>query len=282
MAREQKRWVKIETDYLLSHYALMTIQEIANVIGRTYGSVKSKAKRLGVHCKPKQREQTPVNHNFFKSWSSEMAYVLGYWFADGSITSLNPAHTYQFEITSKDYEHLVLLRDLMNSEHSIYDKHDGSHCLVIGSKTIWKDVQYLGGKPAKSLINEFPDVPQRFIRDFIGGYFDGDGSISVRKNGYPRVKFLGTYEFLSVLQGFLPLNTNLYQRHQNDPARGNNQYEIVFSGEEAQVVLGWLYLGAKIFLARKRHLYDIAKGWHRERRKKVGMRYEKTFFAKLS
>lgn len=222
----------------------------------------------------KQITKIPVNHYFFRKWNDKMAYVLGFWFADGCILSSNrKGHTYyQFDITSKDREHLLAIRDLMESKHSPYDKKDGSYRLLIGSKTIWQDIQCLGGKPKKSLINEFPDVPKVFVRDFIRGYFDGDGSISVRKNGYPRVKFLGTCEFLSVLQTFLPVNTNLYQRHQNDPNRGNNQYEILFSGEDAQVILDWLYLDAKIFLARKHHLYNIAKEWHREYRKNVGMR----------
>ena len=38
-----------------------------------------------------------VNHNFFKEWSSDMAYILGFWFADGCICH-QYASGYRFRI----------------------------------------------------------------------------------------------------------------------------------------------------------------------------------------
>ena len=35
----------------------------------------------------------------------------------------------------------------------------------------------LGGKEKKSLDCHFPKVPNEYLRDFIRGYFDGDGSV---------------------------------------------------------------------------------------------------------
>ena len=32
-----------------------------------------------------QRIQPPINHNYFKTWTHNMAYVLGIWYADGCI-----------------------------------------------------------------------------------------------------------------------------------------------------------------------------------------------------
>lgn len=228
--------------------------QIAELLDKSPDAIRSKARRLGIVCKAKQRTQTPVNHNFFASWSVEMAYVLGYWFADGCI-SQGMDYLYRFELTSKDSDHLVMVRHLMDSLHSILDKHDGSYRLFIGSKTIWQDVQKLGGVPGKSLIARFPEVPTQYIRDFCRGYFDGDGSVRIQKHHYPTAKFLGTYEFLNGLLGHLPERVPLYHR------REGNQYQIHFSGERAQNVLSWMYSNASVYLQRKYRMYQLSLLW---------------------
>ena len=65
-----------------------------------------------------------VNQNFFKEWNNDMAYIFGYWFADGHISNPNMPSwkNYEFIITSKDIKHLYLIRRLMNSNHKINDK----------------------------------------------------------------------------------------------------------------------------------------------------------------
>lgn len=44
----------------------------------------------------KQRQQTLVNHDYFKTWSKNMAYIFGLWCADGNIGTQNKG--YQFSI----------------------------------------------------------------------------------------------------------------------------------------------------------------------------------------
>ena len=45
-----------------------------------------------------------IPNDFFKTWTPEMAYVLGYWWADGHI--LKNAAGKRVGFTSKDGEHL--------------------------------------------------------------------------------------------------------------------------------------------------------------------------------
>lgn len=49
-----------------------------------------------------------VDENFFKKWNPNMAYVLGYFIADGCITVSKgrKSNPYTFNITSVDKEHL--------------------------------------------------------------------------------------------------------------------------------------------------------------------------------
>ena len=51
--------------------------------------------------------------SFFKSWNHEMAYILGYWFADGIMCTQKSCGSYIVSIGSKDVEHLESLRNLI-------------------------------------------------------------------------------------------------------------------------------------------------------------------------
>ena len=247
----------------------MTYIEMALSLNKTLIGVETKCRKLGFYCKRKQREQTKVNHNFFKRFTSNMAYVFGYWFADGHIDRIRN-NTYSFVITSKDKGHLDLIRNLMKSEHNIYDKGDGSFKFVIGSKTIWYDIQKLGGTLAKSLTAKFPQIPEEFIKDFIRGYFDGDGSLSLSKTNYPSISFLGTEDFLLKLQSYLPHQIIPYQKYKNDMNRSNKTFEMRFFGKNAKDILDFMYNKSLIFLNRKYKKYQQSLKWKgKERAKRI-------------
>ena len=59
----------------------------------------------------------------------------------------------------------------------------------------------------KSLTLQFPNIPQKFLCDFIRGYFDGDGSMvltQTKYNVYGQVSFTcGSIDFLVNLQKIL-------------------------------------------------------------------------------
>jgi len=61
------------------------------------------------------------NKEFFKEWSKEMAYVLGYTFADGAVYTNKRGSCY-LEFTSTDKELIYKVRDLLLSEHKIFLK----------------------------------------------------------------------------------------------------------------------------------------------------------------
>lgn len=135
-----------------------------------------------------------------------MAYVLGFWFADGYISK---GTTYQIiGFTSKDYEHLCIIRDLMASKHKIRVKTDGSYEFIMGSKICWLDLQQLGGQCAKSLVIRMPQVPSEYVRHFVRGYIDGDGYVCFDSTfGIPLICiYSGSQEFLNEMATVI--NTN--------------------------------------------------------------------------
>ncbi len=65
-----------------------------------------------------------INQNIFKTWSSEMAYLLGYIFADGCITfdKSREGNPYTLNITSADKMHLYKIRKSLGSNHKVGNK----------------------------------------------------------------------------------------------------------------------------------------------------------------
>lgn len=116
-----------------------------------------------------------LNERFFDVWSSEMAYVLGFWFADGF---MRHEKSYRIAFFSQDKELLEDVKNQFDSDHPIRKRKDDD-CweIILFSKHLYQKLEGLGGIRGKSFILRFPQVPDLYIADFIRGYFDGDGSI---------------------------------------------------------------------------------------------------------
>jgi len=111
-----------------------------------------------------------------------MAYVLGYFAADGSmIPHKNGGHYIEF--TSTDRILLEHVQGVTGSNHHIStrptrgEKWKTAFRLQVGSKEWFQDLTALGFTPNKSQTLAFPDVPQSCLGGFVRGYFDGDGCV---------------------------------------------------------------------------------------------------------
>lgn len=116
-----------------------------------------------------------LNENFFNSWTSAMAYVLGFWFADGY---MRKEKSYRVTFSGKDRDIFVQILQEIKSNHPIsLDVKKSCYSISLCSKKLYQDLVKLGGMRCKSKVIGFPTVPKKFLRDFIRGYFDGDGSV---------------------------------------------------------------------------------------------------------
>ena len=144
-----------------------------------------------------------VNKDFFKTWSPEMAYVLGFFAADGSmVRNGRGAHFIEFKIT--DQELLESIRLALGSHHTIaHLKRGGENWktqfrLQIGNKTMFEDLASLGMTQNKSLTLRMPNVPSEHLSHFVRGYFDGDGNVYANEYARKGRKTLST----TLLTGF--------------------------------------------------------------------------------
>ena len=130
------------------------------------------------------------NFDFFKKWTNEMAYALGFLYADGAIINAISSRTQYIQFNNTDKELLEKIKTALNSEHPIRVlpphltvhkngtyKSAESFILRIGSRRMFKDLTRLGVTPAKSKTITFPEVPLSCLHHFIRGYFDGDGCV---------------------------------------------------------------------------------------------------------
>jgi intein/homing endonuclease len=118
-----------------------------------------------------------VDRDFFKRWSSQMAYVLGFFAADGNMVK-NSRGGHYISFYSSDKDLLLEIKKLMNSGHKFSKrKFENVYRFQIGSTEMFDDLSSLGFTGNKSQRMQFPQIPKKFIRDFIRGYFDGDGNV---------------------------------------------------------------------------------------------------------
>ena len=213
-----------------------------------------------------------LDYDFFKTWSSSMGYVLGYFAADGSMLENNRG-AYFIEFTSIDrilLEHVQLATD---SNHAITPRERGgntktSYRLQIGSREWFQDLTDLGFTQNKSNTLQFPEIPSKYFGDFVRGYFDGDGCAYFKQNwakdrGKERWVFRtlftsGSYEFLFQLHRRLKIS-GVKGGHISSKSKG--AYDLVFSAHDSLALYRLMYhtaQDANLFLPRKREKLEQA------------------------
>lgn len=209
-----------------------------------------------------------VNKDFFKKWTPEMAYVLGFFAADGSMNINNRgAHFWSIQINDKEL--LENIREVIRSNHKISVrvkrklKEYKSYRLQIGSKEMYNDLYNLGmrGNKTKNLVS--PNVPKMFLNDFVRGYFDGDGHVwtgiinKERKSPHRIIQTIFTScsrRFLVTLLDLLQVMISIKGRISKGKG---NYYRLVYSIEGSLKLYDFMYnSGSNLFLNRKKIIFE--------------------------
>lgn len=114
-----------------------------------------------------------------------MAYILGFYAADGYITK-NKRGAYFFCLEINDGHLIRKIRKVLGSNHKISRRagdvrRKNSFRLQIGSKELCNDVLSLGFAIKKTHKLLLPNIPSHLFLHFVRGYFDGDGNVWVGK-----------------------------------------------------------------------------------------------------
>ncbi|MBU2101777.1 MAG: LAGLIDADG family homing endonuclease [Candidatus Omnitrophota bacterium] len=190
-----------------------------------------------------------VREDFFKSWSRNSAYVLGFLFADGNLEDAPYIRGKYIRITSCDYSIIDKIRQVLESAHKVVvipscGARKEKYMFRIGNSVIYNDLRVRGLHPRKSHNMEFPSVPGKFLSDFIRGYFDGDGTVAIEtaeSKRYGRLKVIftsGSKSFLLSLEQALNgtcvgRRMKIYNSHRS--------YQLVYRSLDALKILNFIY-----------------------------------------
>ena len=208
------------------------------------------------------------NKNFFKEWTPEMAYVLGFFMADGYIV-VNTRGSEYFAIQIIDKNIIEKIKKNMDSEHKISKRtrkpnEQPIYRLQIGSKEMCEDLRKLGVEELKTKTMRLPNIPDKYIKDFVRGYFDGDGNVWIglihkkRKTNMLTIQTAFTscsVDFLidlrNKLSGINLGEGSLYKTQKN-------AYVLKYSVKNSVLLYNLMYDNLKntLFLKRKKDVFE--------------------------
>ena len=243
---------------------------------------KSKARILALSKgKFKDRSTARLHESLFSQWSQPMAYLLGYIFTDGSLS--RPAQgSSRVTISSVDREHLEKLAAILGEDVKVKSGKQSKkgfsgngdhyiHWIEFTRPEMIQDLRRLGLTERKSLTMQFPDVPEEFLRDFIRGCWDGDGSIMVQdRYGHKQL----TASYVCGSEAFIQeMRTRLDNRgfgrltiHTREPDGVNTKNRSYSFKTSAVKFCEFLYdnVPSSLFLMRKFLVYEY---WRRDAEK---------------
>lgn len=205
-----------------------------------------------------------VNENFFKCINTEeKAYILGFICADGHIEKDRLVIT----VSVKDKDILEKIKKSLNSNHPIkevkrknpYQNTDRKELLLlelqVNSVELVKSLFNMGLTTNKTYTLDssiLKYVPKYLMRDFLRGYFDGDGNVffGVRyTSGYKyNINVCGNEDFLlSSFQTYFPSKNKLYK----DLYSRQCYVWKISQKDKVKDFMYYLYFNSSIFLQRK-------------------------------
>lgn len=221
LKRERENFYSDEEKRIISEkYSTITNSDLSEITGRSVGSIQNKARKMGLKKKGMyvyKRKHEPKIEKWV-SQDPDFCYLLGILMADGSISN----NAVSLRLKEDDQELIEKIHSLFGGyvvrgqktvENKIF-KHVGWHCSGDDVIEILNNNCLIENKTFRTSI---PNMPEENMKDFIRGYFDGDGCILEYDSGcykYGRVTIVGYNSLLeSLREKILEVkNINSYQK----------------------------------------------------------------------
>ena len=210
------------------------VPEISNILGINKVTISSFLRTHGIKLNPDKGNV----HYFDTIDSYAKAYIVGFIAADGALVRTRTTTTLTITLKYEDKAVLEFIKSEIGNEHKLqeiirpssFDSSKNIHHIryTISDRNITKALNKLGIISNKSLSmgNIIKNIPYEYRDAFIIGYFDGDGSVTIRDGEYPNnrgilckdyslyIQIRGTREFLFGICNHLKIDTS--HIHQND------------------------------------------------------------------
>jgi intein-encoded DNA endonuclease-like protein len=215
-----------------------------------------------------------VNHSFFEVIDTEeKAYWLGFLYADGCVRKTKTGSQVVLKLSIKDEEHLSFFKKNIESEHKItyYENKTVSkkgtpsiskNCVIrINSNEMVENLIDKGCTPRKTFTIDYPNIDEKFYKDFIRGYYDGDGNFFYNEKTKMSVVTIvcASDKFRNFLIDVVSKIPNIGIIHEN-----KDKYTIKIVNILGIInFLDYIYQDSKIYLKRKKEYYEKYKEYRR-------------------
>lgn len=208
--------------------------------------IKNNSFKIKDSSKAAQKYQ--INEQCFDNLDSEEAsYWFGFILADGSLNK--ELNEFGVGLQFSDIDHIKKFTEFLCTNKPIKTKYitlnNGktykSASISIKNKRIISKLISYGLYPNKSTTLPFPNcIPSNRIDDFMRGYVDGDGSISI---DCKRIGFIATPKFIDKFEELYNVKGNRYKY--------NLMESVVYNHYQSKLIIERLYLNKNIYLERK-------------------------------
>ncbi|MCR4720939.1 MAG: LAGLIDADG family homing endonuclease [Lachnospiraceae bacterium] len=223
--------------------------------------------------------------------TSDKAYWLGFLYADGSIIRFynedkTKIRSMSLELTlcEQDYNHLIKFKDYIKSNVPIRkrtvhlnEKEHIAYRLKINYTKICKDLIDKKCTPNKTYTIEFPTediVPHELMRDFLRGFFDGDGCVYYNGNEKLSCNITGMYNVLESIRDYLLSNGIIRTFTKIHTKENSKACEYFLYGDSCIDFLNYLYNDSSLYLDRKYEKYQKYLQDHKDKLK-TGVYWDK-------
>jgi len=262
-----KLWQPEENDVLYKNFTEASKEKLLKFLPkRSWLAILAQGERLNLKRKT-DKPRLRVNEDYFKKWSSNMAYILGFIFADGGIVKIihnGSSDKLGFGQNKKDIDVLRKIKQELSAEQALSIGKKYVY-FSICSQIIVDDLKKLGISYRKSFQKnpgKIPNISKKYVRDFIRGIVDGDGSINFnkkgRRKGYPSLSICGKKEVMAFIENHFLSKFDVYSKIGQSKKNGklSNVFYIQYRGNSAKTLINYLYTNADLYLERK---FKLAK-----------------------
>jgi hypothetical protein len=255
---------KLETEIINRYLSGESNQNISFSLNLHRSTIKRVLKRNGIKLHA-SKSKLACNDSFFTTYTKESCYWAGFILADGYLRKDSP--TLHIKLGIKDVEHLYKFLKCINCEKDIIKKKD-TYCYV----NICKEKIYNGLNEnfeitnKKTFIAEISKkIPNEFLTHFLRGYFEADGSVSIKEKKYLAINFIGTKKVINYLINYffnneIKIRTNKRNATNKPVIHDVNKNEkigiIQYTCNNAEKILNILYQDSSINIRLDRK-YDL-------------------------
>ena len=193
-------YIPSDIDNKVVHYYTVenkSISWIAKTVHKAVGDVKWILEGNNIIVNSKPKKQYFDDSIFNKINGSEKAYWLGFLYADGYIHE--GKHQLELTLASIDIGHINKFINFISGENITiipkeiklkeYNKIYTANRISLYSKVMTDSLVKLGCWQNKSLDKKAPLIDEIYFKDFIAGYFDGNGTCQISGVGHYRLSF---------------------------------------------------------------------------------------------